>query len=75
MENQSEYEPAKLRENLIIGTPEEAIAKLRRYEAMGVDHFCYNNAYGLPLAAQKSSLKLFIDEVMPAFQGARAAAQ
>ena len=75
LENQSEYEPAKLRENLIIGTPDEAIAKLRRYEAMGVDHFCYNNAYGLPLAAQKSSLKLFIDEVMPAFQGARAAAQ
>jgi len=75
LENQSEYEPAKLRENLIIGTPDEAIAKLRRYEAMGVDHFCYNNAYGLPLAAQKSSLKLFIDEVMPAFEGARAAAQ
>ena len=48
---------------------------IQRYEAMGVDHFCYNNAYGLPLAAQKSSLKLFIDEVMPAFQGARAAAQ
>jgi len=75
LENQAEYEPSKLRDNLIIGTPEEAIAKLKRYEAMGVDHFCYNSAYGLPLAAQKASLKLFIDEVMPAFQEEQAAAE
>lgn len=66
--NQGEYESAKLMDNLILGTPEQAIAKLKTYEDLGVDYFCYNASYGLPMAEQKSSLKLFIDEVMPAFQ-------
>ena len=66
--NQAEYEPDNLLRNLILGSPEEVIAKLKSYEALGVDHFCYNGAYGLPLDAQKQSLRLFIDEVMPAFQ-------
>ncbi len=38
------------------------------YEALGVDYICYNTAYGLPLAQQKKSLRLFINEVLPAFQ-------
>ena len=66
--NQAEYAPYNLLENLVLGTPEQAIAKLKRYEALGVDYFCYNGAYGLPPEQQKASLKLFIDEVMPAFQ-------
>ena len=66
--NQAEYEPDNLLRNLVLGAPEEVIAKLKAYEALGVDHFCYNGAYGLPLDAQKASLKLFIDEVLPAFQ-------
>ena len=51
---------------------EKAIAKLKPYEALGVDYFCYNASYGLPLELQKSSLKLFIEDVMPAFQDAPA---
>ena len=66
--NQAEYVPEKLRENLILGTPDEAVTKLRQYEALGVDYFCYNASYGLPIPQQRSSLKLFINEVMPAFQ-------
>jgi alkanesulfonate monooxygenase SsuD/methylene tetrahydromethanopterin reductase-like flavin-dependent oxidoreductase (luciferase family) len=66
--NQAEYEPANLLRNLILGTPEEAIAKLKPYEALGVDSFCYCASYGLPMAEQKKSLRLFIDEVMPAFR-------
>ena len=66
--NQAEYEPATLLENLILGSPEQAIEKLRRYEALGVDYFCYMASYGLPMHYQKSSLELFINEVMPAFQ-------
>ena len=66
--NQGEYEPQKLLENLILGSPEQAIEKLRRYEALGIDYFCYMASYGLPMDYQKSSLKLFINEVMPAFQ-------
>ena len=66
--NQAEYEPDNLLANLILGTPEEVIAKLKPYEALGVDYFTYCASYGLPLAEQKASLQLFIDEVMPAFQ-------
>jgi alkanesulfonate monooxygenase SsuD/methylene tetrahydromethanopterin reductase-like flavin-dependent oxidoreductase (luciferase family) len=65
--NQAEYAPENLMENVILGTPDQAIRKLRRYEALGVDHFCVNSAYGLPHKHQKESLRLFIDEVMPAF--------
>ncbi len=72
--NQAEYEPSNLLQNLIFGTPDEAIAKLKQYEALGVDYFCYCASFGLDLAAQKKSLRLFIDEVMPAFQDSTLAA-
>lgn len=67
LENRAEYDPAMLRTNLMFGTPNEVIAKLRRYEALGVDNFLYYASYGLPMDLQKRSFKLFIDEVMPAF--------
>jgi alkanesulfonate monooxygenase SsuD/methylene tetrahydromethanopterin reductase-like flavin-dependent oxidoreductase (luciferase family) len=70
--NRAEYAPDLLRENLMFGTPNEVIAKLRRYEALGVDYFNYSASYGLPHAEQKASLRLFIDEVMPAFQASAA---
>ena len=65
--NQADYEPAALEENLILGTPDEVIEKLERYEALGVDAFCYMSSYGLPMAQQRRSLELFVAEVMPAF--------
>ena len=65
--NRDEYNPEKLLENLIIGAPEEAVEKLKRYEALGVDHFCYNANPGLSFADQKRSLRMFIEKVMPAF--------
>jgi len=65
--NQAEYAAECLMQNLVLGTPDEVIEKLRRYEALGVDHFCVNSAYGLPHEHQKRSLRLFISEVMPAF--------
>jgi alkanesulfonate monooxygenase SsuD/methylene tetrahydromethanopterin reductase-like flavin-dependent oxidoreductase (luciferase family) len=68
--NQAEYEPSNLRQNLILGTPDEAIVKLKEYEALGVDHFCFNSAFGLAPEHQERSLRLFIDEVMPAFREA-----
>ena len=70
MTNQAEYEPSNLRQNLILGTPDEAIVKLKAYEALGVDHFCFNSAFGLAPEHQERSLRLFIDEVMPAFREA-----
>jgi alkanesulfonate monooxygenase SsuD/methylene tetrahydromethanopterin reductase-like flavin-dependent oxidoreductase (luciferase family) len=63
----SEFDRATLRTNLMFGTPSEVIEKLIAYDRLGVDHFIYSASYGLDMALQKQSLKLFIDEVMPAF--------
>ena len=68
---QADYHPATLGKNLILGTPEQSIEKLRRYEELGVDCFCYMASYGLPMPWQRRSLELFVNEVMPAFQDAR----
>ena len=67
LENREEYNPAMLQENLMFGTPDEVIAKLRGYEALGVDQFTYYASMGLGRREQKRSLELFINEVMPAF--------
>ena len=67
LSNQAEYEPRMLLDNLVLGTPDEVVQKLRRYEARGLDHFCYNAAYGLPIEQQRRSLELFIKQVVPAF--------
>jgi len=69
LEHRAEYDSAMLRENLMFGTPDEVIAKLKRYEALGVDNFIYYATYGLPMEQQRQSLKLFVEEVMPAFAG------
>jgi alkanesulfonate monooxygenase SsuD/methylene tetrahydromethanopterin reductase-like flavin-dependent oxidoreductase (luciferase family) len=66
--NREEYDPGMLHENLMFGTPDEVIAKLRRYEALGVDSFIYYASMGLGLAEQKRSLELFCEEVVPAFE-------
>ena len=65
--NRSEYDPKMLSENLMFGTPDEVIAKLKPYQALGVDEFTYYASLGLGLKEQKRSLELFIKEVMPAF--------
>jgi len=65
--NAADYEPTTLSENLMFGTPDEVIAKLRRYETLGVDEFIYYASLGLGMAEQKRSMQLFCDEVVPAF--------
>lgn len=69
--NREEYDDHAMHRDLIFGTPEEVIAKLKPYEALGVDNFFYRASYGLPHDVQKRSLQLFIDEVMPAFEDSR----
>lgn len=66
--HRDEYKPETLRQNLMFGTPDEVIAKLRDYDALGVDYL-YCASYGAAMADQKRSLQLFIEEVMPAFAG------
>ena len=68
-----DYRLEALRENMMFGTPEEVVAKLRRYEAAGVDMFNLNAMFGLPYERVVRSLRLFIDEVMPHFPSRPAA--
>jgi flavin-dependent trigonelline monooxygenase, oxygenase component len=66
--NRNEYDAKMLVENLMFGTPAEVIAKLKRYQALGVDEFIYYASMGLGHKEQKRSLELFCKEVIPAFQ-------
>lgn len=65
--NRAEYDPEMLSRNLMFGTPDEVIAKLKDYQALGVDEFIYYASLGLGLKEQKRSLELFCKEVIPAF--------
>ena len=62
-----QYNAEMLTENLMFGSPDEVITKLKRYEALGVDEFIYYASMGLGHAEQKRSLELFCKEVIPAF--------
>ena len=64
--NRDEYNADMLEENLLFGTPDQVITKLKRYQDLGVEDFIYYASMGLGMDAQKKSLKLFCDEVMPA---------
>ncbi|MCT8328218.1 LLM class flavin-dependent oxidoreductase [Albidovulum sediminis] len=65
--NRAEYDPEMLTRNLMFGTPDEVIAKLKQYEAIGVDEFIYYASLGLGHREQKRSMELFCKEVIPAF--------
>lgn len=68
LKNQADYDSSNLLENLVFGTPDVVISKLKDYEKLGIDYFCYLASYGLPMEEQQKSLRLFISEVIPAFQ-------
>ncbi len=67
LSDREQYNPEMLEANLMFGYPEAVIAKLQRYEALGVDEFIYYASMGLGQKEQKRSLELFCSEVMPAF--------
>ncbi|MGF1445343.1 MAG: LLM class flavin-dependent oxidoreductase [Pikeienuella sp.] len=67
LEGREQYDPAMLEENLLFGSPEQVVEKLRAYSALGVDAFIYYASMGLGLAEQRRGLELFAREVMPAF--------
>lgn len=67
LENRAEYDADMLIENLMFGTPDQVIEKLKTYQAMGVDSFIYYASLGLGHREQKRSLELFCDKVIPAF--------
>jgi hypothetical protein len=58
---------------VIVGTPQECLEKLLRYEAAGVDQLlCYLNFGYLPNAAVLRSIELLGTEVLPELKKARA---
>ncbi len=65
--DKEQFEPTMLEQNLMLGNPDEVIRKLKLYETIGVDEFVYYASMGLGHEQQKRSLRLFCDEVMPAF--------
>ncbi len=67
LDGNARVDPEMLEENLMFGSPEQVIEKLRRYEGIGVDGFLYYASMGMDMDQQKRALQLFIDKVMPEF--------
>jgi len=67
LEGNARTDPAMLEDNLMFGTPEQVVEKLKLYDGIGVDGFIYYASMGMDMEQQKRSLQLFIDKVMPAF--------
>lgn len=65
--DREQYNAGMLEQNLMFGSPEDAIAKIRQLESIGVDAFIYYASMGLGHREQKRSLELFCKEVIPAF--------
>ncbi len=61
------YAPEKMISGNVIGTADTVIARLKKYESLGYDEYSFWIDSGMTHAQKKDSLKLFIDEVMPAF--------
>jgi alkanesulfonate monooxygenase SsuD/methylene tetrahydromethanopterin reductase-like flavin-dependent oxidoreductase (luciferase family) len=55
------------RDRMVLGTPDEVIARLLDYQAAGVDQFCYGASFGLPHSLAMHSLELFVSKVVPHF--------
>ena len=68
LEGREQYDPAMLEVNLMFGSPERVIEKLKKYEALGVNEFIYYASMGLDHASQQKSLRMFVNEVMPEFK-------
>ena len=56
LQGREQFQPDMLEENLLFGSPDTVIQKLKRYEALGVDEFIYYASMGMDMAAQKLSL-------------------
>ncbi|MBB4086904.1 LLM class flavin-dependent oxidoreductase [Sphingomonas carotinifaciens] len=59
--------PDAVRRNMMVGKPEDIVARLKSYEAMGVDEYSIWVDNSLSYEEKRRSIQLFIDHVMPAF--------
>jgi alkanesulfonate monooxygenase SsuD/methylene tetrahydromethanopterin reductase-like flavin-dependent oxidoreductase (luciferase family) len=61
------YSADNMRKDLMIGTSQQVIDRLKHYQDLGYDEFSYWSDSGMTREQKETSLKRFIDEVMPAF--------
>ncbi|MFS0764418.1 LLM class flavin-dependent oxidoreductase [Peribacillus phoenicis] len=65
----AKYQDLRDREQVLIGSPEDVIAMLKRYQDAGCDHIMMlMNFGGLPHEKVLKSMELIAKEVMPAFK-------
>jgi flavin-dependent trigonelline monooxygenase, oxygenase component len=64
---QTNYAPELMRQNLVVGTPDAVVARLRAYADLGYDQYSLWIDSGMPFERKKRSLERFIADVMPAF--------
>ncbi|MEU3309876.1 LLM class flavin-dependent oxidoreductase [Nocardiopsis sp. NPDC006832] len=63
-----EFEPESLRRTAVIGTPDEVVERLRRYEELGIDEYSFWIDNSLPHEEKRASLERFVKEVVPYFR-------
>ena len=56
-----------MRKNLVVGTPDQVIARLKGYESMGYDQYSFWIDSHMSFERKRKSLELFIEQVVPAF--------
>ena len=61
------YSPEAMERDLVIGTPDKVIERLRGYEALGYDEYAFWIDSSMTFERKKASLERFIKDVMPAF--------
>lgn len=61
------FAPEVIRAAKPMGSADQVIERLRAYEAMGVERFALWMDSGMSQVRKRRALKLFIDQVMPAF--------
>lgn len=59
--------PENMARDLTIGTAQDVIDRIKRYEDMGYDEFSFWIDSGMSTERKRASLARFIDDVMPAF--------
>ncbi|MDG2340244.1 MAG: LLM class flavin-dependent oxidoreductase [Paracoccaceae bacterium] len=60
--------PENMMRDLTLGTAQEVIDQIKRYEDLGYDEYSFWIDSGMSFERKRASLARFIDDVMPAFQ-------
>jgi alkanesulfonate monooxygenase SsuD/methylene tetrahydromethanopterin reductase-like flavin-dependent oxidoreductase (luciferase family) len=63
-----QYDVDKMLANTVTGTPDQVIARLKKFESMGYDEFSLWIDSGMTTERKRASLQRFIDHVVPAFR-------